>query len=56
MTTAPERPDAPGSDPDASWRELMALVFEGTASAESRLEALIDHVERGHRPVSRTER
>lgn len=27
------------------WRELMAAVFEGSFSAENRLEALMDHLE-----------
>lgn len=42
---------APAEDPArrGPWRELTAILMEGPASAEDRLEALIDHVERGAR-------
>ena len=37
----------PTPEPEACWRELMAAVLDGPLCAEQRLEALIDHIERG---------
>ena len=34
------------SDPDPSWRELLGVLLDRPLSAEQRLEALIDHIER----------
>lgn len=54
MRRDPTRPTE--ADPTAiapCWRELMSGVIDGPFSAE-RLEALIDHIERGPRPWPRS--
>lgn len=47
MRQTPLAPAETTSTDPASWHELLSIVFDGPLSAEARLEALIDHVERG---------
>ena len=47
MRQTPLAPAETTSTDPASWHELLSIVFDGAFSAEARLEALIDHVERG---------
>ena len=43
--SSPSAPDRASCEP--CWREMLSAVFDGPFSAEARLEALIDHIERG---------